>query len=95
MLCKVKDNNEARTVDVRAHHVRRDLSLARNCVPQCCRRGIQCRINLKSWRQVGAVPFTKKCLENLKVRHDGTDNPDPTSMSIRTYNRRMTSASCS
>jgi hypothetical protein len=36
-------------------------------------------LNLKSWRQVGAVPFTKKCLENLKVWHDGTDNPDPTS----------------
>ena len=34
-------------------------------------------LNLKSWRQVGAVPFTKKCLENPKARHDRTDDPDP------------------
>ncbi len=26
-------------------------------------------LNLKSWRQVGVVLFTKKCLENPKVRH--------------------------
>ncbi len=33
--------------------------------------------NLKSWRQVGAVLFTKKCLENLKVWHDEMDDRDP------------------
>ncbi len=33
--------------------------------------------NLHSWREVGAVPYTKKCLSNPKVRHDGTDANDP------------------
>jgi hypothetical protein len=33
--------------------------------------------NLKSWHQVGTVPFTKKCLENPKVWHDRTDDRDP------------------
>ena len=35
------------------------------------------KANKKAWAQVGAVPFTKKCLENPKVRHDGTDERDP------------------
>jgi hypothetical protein len=35
------------------------------------------KANKKAWAQVGAVPFTKKCLENPKVRHDGTDKRDP------------------
>ncbi len=29
--------------------------------------------NLTSWREVSAVPHTRKCLTNLKVRHNGTD----------------------
>jgi hypothetical protein len=29
--------------------------------------------NLHSWSKVGAIPYTKKCLSNPKVRHDGTD----------------------
>jgi len=33
--------------------------------------------NLTSWREVGAVLHTRKCLTNLKVRHDGTDERDP------------------
>jgi len=33
--------------------------------------------NLHSWREVGAVPYTKKCLSNLKVRHNGTDANNP------------------
>ena len=33
--------------------------------------------NLTSWREVGAVPHTRKCLTNSKVRHDGTDERDP------------------
>jgi hypothetical protein len=34
-------------------------------------------LNENSWREVGAVPHTRKCLANLKVRHDGTDEWDP------------------
>jgi hypothetical protein len=30
-----------------------------------------------SWREVSAVPHTRECLTNLKVRHDGTDERDP------------------
>ena len=33
--------------------------------------------NLTSLREVGAVPHTRKCLTNSKVRHDGTDERDP------------------
>jgi hypothetical protein len=33
--------------------------------------------NLTSWREVGAVPHTRKCLTNSKVRHDRTDERDP------------------
>ncbi len=33
--------------------------------------------NLHSWREVGAVPYTKKCLLDPKVRHDGMDVNDP------------------
>ena len=33
--------------------------------------------NKHSWSKVGAVPHTRKCLTNLKVRHDGTDKRDP------------------
>jgi hypothetical protein len=33
--------------------------------------------NLHSWREVSAVPYTKKCLSNSKVRHDGMDANDP------------------
>jgi len=29
--------------------------------------------NMHSWSEVGVVPFTKKCLPNKKVCHDGTD----------------------
>jgi hypothetical protein len=32
---------------------------------------------LHSWREVGAVPYTKKCLSNPKVWHDGTDANNP------------------
>ena len=34
-------------------------------------------LNLHSWGKVGAVPHTRKCLTNSKVRHDGTDERDP------------------
>jgi len=33
--------------------------------------------NKHSWSKVGAVPHTRKCLTNSKVRHDGTDKRDP------------------
>ena len=33
--------------------------------------------NKNSWSEVGAVPHTRKCLTNSKVRHDGTDERDP------------------
>ncbi len=33
--------------------------------------------NKHSWSKVGAVPHTRKCLTNSKVRHDGTDERDP------------------
>ncbi len=33
--------------------------------------------NKNSWREVGAVPHTRKCLTNSKVRHNGTDKRDP------------------
>jgi hypothetical protein len=33
--------------------------------------------NKNSWSKVGAVPHTRKCLTNSKVRHDGTDERDP------------------
>ncbi len=33
--------------------------------------------NKNLWREVGAVPHTRKCLTNLKVRHDVTDERDP------------------
>jgi hypothetical protein len=33
--------------------------------------------NLHSWAEVGAVPFTMKCLENKKVEHNGTDKDNP------------------
>jgi hypothetical protein len=33
--------------------------------------------NLHSWAEVGAVPFTMKCLVNKKVGHNGTDRDDP------------------
>jgi hypothetical protein len=33
--------------------------------------------NLCSWNEVGAVPHTRKCLSNPKVRHDGTDECNP------------------
>ena len=32
--------------------------------------------NKHSWREVGAVPHTMKCLTNSKVRHDGTNKRD-------------------
>ena len=32
--------------------------------------------NLHLWAEVGAVPFTMKCLENKKVGHYGTDRDD-------------------
>ncbi len=33
--------------------------------------------NKNSWREVGMVPHTRKCLTNSKVRHDKTDKRDP------------------
>ncbi len=33
--------------------------------------------NLYSWRKVGAVPHTRKCLSNPNMRHDGTDKRNP------------------
>jgi hypothetical protein len=35
------------------------------------------KANKKAWVQVGAVPFTKKCLDDPKVRHDWMDEQDP------------------
>jgi hypothetical protein len=53
----------------------------------CPVSGVECRnalkekfcvsSNLLAWAAVGAVPFTKKCLENPKVRHDRTDERGP------------------
>ncbi len=34
-------------------------------------------LNKHSWSEVGVVPFTKKCLTNKQVPHDGTDEDDP------------------
>ncbi len=34
-------------------------------------------LNLKSWHQVGTVPFTKNRLEDPKVWHDRTDDRNP------------------
>ena len=46
-----------------------------------CRNALQetfdVESNLNSWRSVGAVPHTRKCLTNLMVRHNGTDERDP------------------
>jgi hypothetical protein len=33
--------------------------------------------NKNLWSKFGVVPHTRKCLTNLKVRHDGTDERDP------------------
>ncbi len=33
--------------------------------------------NLHSWAEVGAIPFTMKCLVNKKVGHNGTDRDNP------------------
>ena len=33
--------------------------------------------NKNSWREVGKVPHTRKCLTNSKVRHNRTDKRDP------------------
>ena len=33
--------------------------------------------NMHSLSEVGVVPFTKKCLPNKKVCHDGTDKDNP------------------
>jgi hypothetical protein len=38
--------------------------------------------NLNLLRAVGAVPHTRKCLKNSKVRHNGTDERDP---NLNTY----------
>ncbi len=35
------------------------------------------KLNLLLWAEVGAVPFTMKCLVNKKVGHNGTDRDDP------------------
>ena len=42
--------------------------------------------NLNSWKSVVAELHTRKCLTNLKVRHNGTDEQDPTTalLSIET-----------
>jgi hypothetical protein len=46
-----------------------------------CENAVNRAFNVKSnqhfWAEVGAVPFTIKCLENKKVGHDGTDRDDP------------------
>ncbi len=46
-----------------------------------CENAVDRAFNVKSnqhlWAEVGAVPFTMKCLENKKVGHDGTDRDDP------------------
>jgi hypothetical protein len=40
-------------------------------------RAFNVKSNQNSWAEVGAVPFTMKCLENKKVGHDGTDRGRP------------------
>ena len=40
-------------------------------------RAFNVKSNQHSWAEVGAVPFTMKCMENKKVGHDGTDRDDP------------------
>ncbi len=46
-----------------------------------CRNALAETFNVVSnknlWREVGAVPHTRKCLTSSKVRHDGTDKRDP------------------
>jgi len=46
-----------------------------------CENAVDSAFNVKSnqhlWVEVGAVPFTMKCLENKKVGHDATDRYDP------------------
>jgi hypothetical protein len=48
-----------------------------------CENAVDRAFNVKSnqhlWAEVGAVPFTMKCLENKNVGHDGTDRDDPNS----------------
>jgi hypothetical protein len=49
--------------------------------------------NLHSWREVNAIPYTKKCLSNPKVRHDGTDANDPqfdVNQDVRSQNHNST-----
>ncbi len=46
-----------------------------------CKNAVNSAFNvessLHSWAEVGAVPFTMKCLVNKKVGHNGTDWDDP------------------
>ena len=46
-----------------------------------CENAVDSMFNVKfnqhSWAEVGAVPFTMKCLENKKVEHHGMDRVDP------------------
>ncbi len=46
-----------------------------------CKNAVDRAFNVKSnqhlWAEVGAVPFTMKCLENKNVGHNGTDRDDP------------------
>jgi hypothetical protein len=46
-----------------------------------CKNAVNSAFNVKSnlhlWAEVGAVPFTMKCLVNKKVGHDRTDRDDP------------------
>jgi hypothetical protein len=41
-----------------------------------------------TWSEVGVVPFTKRCLMNKKVHHDGTERTIPTLTSSRTSSPR-------
>lgn len=34
-------------------------------------------LNQNTWSEVGAIPFTKNCLSNPKVRHNRMDEDDP------------------
>ncbi len=46
-----------------------------------CENAVNSAFNVKynqhSWAEVGAVPFTMKCLENKKMGHHGADRDNP------------------
>ena len=51
--------------------------------------------NEDAWKKIGAAPLTRACLDDAKVRHDGTDKEDPQYekyQAIQAHNERATEA---